>query len=135
MSWIARQPGFNKSRYMEVTTRYSSSEGSSILFGDEEAVDDDDKALKYIPSPSIAYSLWYKRRWVEVTRTKTGGSSYYDSETDRLTVRILTRNRRLVNSLLLEAKRLYATANEESVCVYVNDQADQWRFVACVLSD
>lgn len=75
--------------------------------------------------------MFYKRRWMEVTRTKTGGQNYYESETDRLTVRILTRNRRIVNSLLLEAKRMYTQSTEQSVCVYVNDQSDNWRHVAC----
>jgi chaperone BCS1 len=87
MSWIARQPAFNKARQMEVSTRYQNGEGASIIVGDGEIVDEDEKDLKYIPSPAISYSLWYKRRWMEVTRTKTGGANYYDKETDRLTVR------------------------------------------------
>jgi chaperone BCS1 len=44
---------------------------------------------------------------------------------------ILTRNRKIVNALLLEAKRAYSEKTEQSVCVYVNDQMDNWRHVAC----
>lgn len=38
MSWIAQQPGFNKSRHMEVSTRYTNNEGASVFLEDEEKV-------------------------------------------------------------------------------------------------
>lgn len=48
-----------------------------------------------------------------------------------MTLRILTRNRKLVSSLLREAKRAYTKQAEQAICVYVNDQSDNWRHVAC----
>jgi hypothetical protein len=72
---------------MEVSTRYQSDKGASIIVGDEDIVSEDERHLKYIPSPAISYSLWYKRRWMEVTRTKIGGVNDYDDEKDLLTVR------------------------------------------------
>jgi hypothetical protein len=43
---------------MEVSSRYSSGEsGSSIFSEEDEKIDDDDKNLKYIPTPAVSYKM------------------------------------------------------------------------------
>jgi chaperone BCS1 len=51
-------------------------------------------------------------------------------DTDRITIRFLTRNRKIPNALLLEAKRSYMKDIEALVCVYVYDQTNDWKHVA-----
>jgi mitochondrial chaperone BCS1 len=124
-SWLSKQNTFRKARYLEVSTRRSTGlEGFLVDDDDEAKVDGNDRGLKYVPSAGITYTLWYRRRWMSVTRTKQERNSndYWSSGTeDKLTIRILTHNRKIVNQLLSEAKKEFDKEQETTVCVYVND--------------
>lgn len=128
-AWLARQPAFQKSRDVEVSTAHN---GTFVPGEEEDPTDEEQKPLKYIPSPNTTYSLWYKGHWMTVSRSKAEGGGDYWSRTkeDRLHISILSWNHQIVNQLLLEAKKTWNEERETGVSVHVADQYDDWRCIS-----
>lgn len=118
-SWLSSQDTFRKARFLEVSTRSSTGNEGFVIDGEEGK---DTSGLKYVPSAGHTYTLWYKKRWMQVTRTKVNrNDDSWRSHDDSLNISILTRDRKIINSLLAEAKKLYEKDQETNVCVYVSD--------------
>jgi chaperone BCS1 len=96
------------------------------------------RKLAYLPSLSTTQSIWYKRRWMSITRGQAE-SGYYGRKEDTLEIRygpngifvehsltyiypsIMTRHHRILNELLLEAKKVYMAAQSSKISIYVSD--------------
>jgi hypothetical protein len=94
MAWIAKQPEFAKVQQLEVSTRFGNMHEAAIIIDDEGEVDEDDRGasafvrpraythehieLRYIPANSASYKMWYKGRWMEITREKSTSNNYYE---------------------------------------------------------
>jgi mitochondrial chaperone BCS1 len=49
------------------------------------------RELSYIPSPQVTYTMWFKGRYMRVTRVRTENTfSRYHDENDSLSVRCVT---------------------------------------------
>jgi chaperone BCS1 len=102
------------------------------------------RRLAYLPAAALTYSTWYHRRYMYVTRvqTQTGRrgskeeSLQIRSAAELLLLRklidcsILTRHHRVLNELLLEAKKEYMAAGENSIGMYISDTNNNWNHVA-----
>ncbi|KAF7377651.1 Mitochondrial chaperone BCS1 [Mycena sanguinolenta] len=132
MVWLSKQPSWSKARAVQVSTN-TMAQNTVIV------VDDDDdryksfkssRKLAYLPSPSITYNLWYKRRWMTITRIQSQ-TGWYGSKEQTLHVSILTRDHSILVSLLQEARRDYLAAQQHKMCVYVSDTSNNWCHRAC----
>ncbi|KAJ6598474.1 P-loop containing nucleoside triphosphate hydrolase protein [Mycena vulgaris] len=131
MVWLSRQPSWSKARDVQVSTT-SLANNAAILLDEEEGGErfKSSRKLAYLPSLSTTYSLWYKRRWMTITRVQSQ-TGWYGSKEQTLFVSIMTRDHRILSSLLQEARRDYMAAQEHKMCVYVSDTSNNWRHVAC----
>ncbi|KAF8201156.1 BCS1 N terminal-domain-containing protein [Mycena galopus ATCC 62051] len=132
MVWLSKQPSWSKARDVQVSTN-TLANNTAIMFDDEDDGNmrfKSSRKLAYLPSPSITYNLWYKRRWMTITRVQTQ-TNYYMGKEQHLYVSIMTRDHSVLASLLQEARRDYLAAQEHKMCVYVSDISNNWRHVAC----
>ncbi|KAJ7091466.1 P-loop containing nucleoside triphosphate hydrolase protein, partial [Mycena belliarum] len=133
MVWLSKQPSWAQAREVEISTRSFGLNTSAIMVPGEE--DDNElsllasRKLAYLPSASLTYSMWYHRRYMSITRVQAQ-TGYYGQKEETLQISILTRSHRVLNELLLEAKRDYKAAEEHAVSIYVSDTNNSWRHVA-----
>jgi chaperone BCS1 len=133
MHWLATQPSWKVARRVHVTTRTFGLSSSAVMVEGEpedgEDVANGNRPISYLPTIDSSHIMWYKRHWMRVTRgTKEGG--YYGRREDVLDICLLTWDHRLLNSLLIEAKKSYEAAQENTISIYVSDTSNNWRHIA-----
>ncbi|KAK7025195.1 mitochondrial chaperone BCS1 [Favolaschia claudopus] len=133
MVWLSKQPAWTQAREVQISTRSFGLNTSAIMVAGEE--DDNNlsmlssRKLAYLPSASLTYSMWYHHRYMLITRVQAQ-TGYYGQKEETLQISILTRSHRVLNELLLEAKKDYMAAEESSISIYVSDINNNWRHVA-----
>ncbi|KAJ7103905.1 BCS1 N terminal-domain-containing protein [Mycena epipterygia] len=131
MVWLSKQPAWSQAREVEIST---SSFGLATAATQIPGEDETDlsrlstRKLAYLPAPSLTYSMWYHRRYVSVTRIQTQTGRRGQKE-ESLCISILARHHRVLNELLLEAKKIYMTEVENCVSIYVSDSSNNWSHV------
>ncbi|KAJ7182706.1 P-loop containing nucleoside triphosphate hydrolase protein [Mycena crocata] len=132
MVWLSKQPSWNKARDVQISTSSMANNAAILLDGEDDASErfKSSRKLAYLPSLSTTYNLWYKRRWMTITRVQSQ-TGWYGSKENTLFVSIMTRDHTILSSLLQEARRNYLAAQEHKMCVYVSDTSNNWRHVAC----
>ncbi|KIM90394.1 hypothetical protein PILCRDRAFT_181783 [Piloderma croceum F 1598] len=129
MVWLSKQPSWKKAREVEVSTSNFGLNSAAISVpGEEDDVARSSRKLAYLPSVSATYSIWYKKRWMQISRTQ-GQTGWYGRSEDTLQISIMTRDHRFLNDLLLEAKKNYLAAEEHNISIYISD-SNNWRHVA-----
>ncbi|KAJ8077718.1 hypothetical protein PM082_002151 [Marasmius tenuissimus] len=81
----------------------------------------------YIPSPSKTYTLWYKGRYLTITRSQEQGRWGKES---RLQLTLITQDPKLLAGLLKEARKAYMKVTADKMCIWAADSANDWRQVA-----
>ncbi|KAJ7176660.1 P-loop containing nucleoside triphosphate hydrolase protein [Mycena filopes] len=132
MVWVSKQPSWSKARNVQVSTSSMANNAAIMLDGEDDGSVrfKSSRKLAYLPSPSTTYNLWYKRRWLTITRLQSQ-TGWYGSKEQTLVVSIMTRDHTVLASLLQEARRDYLAAQVHKMCVYVSDTSNNWRHVAC----
>ncbi|KAK7446314.1 hypothetical protein VKT23_014520 [Stygiomarasmius scandens] len=131
MVWLSKQPAWSKTRDVEISTEnYGANSAAVILEDDDESGlskfdEKTTRKLTYMPSPSKTYTLWYKGRYMTITRTREKEGRYRDFE-NTLHVSILTRDHRLLKQLLQEARRSYISAQENNLSIWTADTYNDW---------
>ncbi|EIN05401.1 P-loop containing nucleoside triphosphate hydrolase protein [Punctularia strigosozonata HHB-11173 SS5] len=134
--WLSQQSSFGKARDVEITTRSWGSRPNGYMVPGEEPEFSENgvpaRELAYVPSPHVTYTLWFRGRYMQVTRTRSENQSYWSSDVqETLCVSIMTRDRRIMNELLIEAKKAYNAEQNTNVNIYVSDNFNEyWRHVA-----
>ncbi|KAF8892220.1 P-loop containing nucleoside triphosphate hydrolase protein [Infundibulicybe gibba] len=128
MVWLSKQPSWANVREVQVSTQTFGLNSTAVLVPGEEDALNGGRRIAYFPSVSTTYSLWYKGHWMNVSRMRTTGAYHRQGETLRIS--ILARHHRILNELLLEAKREYISAQEHSISIYVSDANNNWRHIA-----
>ncbi|KAF9259866.1 P-loop containing nucleoside triphosphate hydrolase protein [Marasmius fiardii PR-910] len=128
MVWLSTQPAWAKIRQVEVSTDTYGADRTAISIDDE---DDEDavqtRKMFYIPTPSKTYTLWYKGRYLTITRSEEQNRWGKDS---KLHLTLMTRDPKLLAELLKEARRAYMVGQENKMCIWTADSANNWRQVA-----
>lgn len=95
MVWLSKRPSWAQARELQVSTRTFGLNSNAVMIpGDEDDASavlngSSTKRLAYLPSTSSTYSIWYKRRWMTVTRViKQGG--YYGRTEETLQIRFVS---------------------------------------------
>ncbi|KAF8871281.1 P-loop containing nucleoside triphosphate hydrolase protein [Gymnopilus junonius] len=132
MLWLSKQPSWKNARDVEISTRSFGLNSNAVLIEGEEddltALLNRDRQLAYLPSEASVHHLWYKRHWVRVTRIIRQG--YNNRREEVLEVCILSTNHRILNQLLLDAKKVYQTAQQNTISIYTSDSNNSWRHMA-----
>ncbi|KAF8075116.1 P-loop containing nucleoside triphosphate hydrolase protein, partial [Lyophyllum atratum] len=133
MVWLSKKPSWAEARELQISTKSFGLNSSAVLIpGEDEDASSlmkGSRKLAYLPRMSTTHSIWYKRRWISVTRSQEA-TGYYNRPEEKLTIRIMTRHHHFLNDLLLEAKKEYLTAQEHTISIYVSDSSNDWRHVA-----
>ncbi|KAK7050467.1 mitochondrial chaperone BCS1 [Favolaschia claudopus] len=131
MVWLSNQPSWGKARDVQVCTNSIINNTAIMLDGTDEGTARfrSSRKLAYLPSLLTTYNLWYKRRWMTITRVQQQ-TGWYGSKEQTLYVSIMTRDHSILVSLLQEARKDYLAAQEHKMCVYVSDTSNNWRQVA-----
>ncbi|KAL0570750.1 hypothetical protein V5O48_011216 [Marasmius crinis-equi] len=133
MLWLAKQPSWKNTRDVEVSTEtYGANTTSVQLDGDEASASyfKSSRKLTYLPSLATTYSLWYKRRYMTITRTQQQ-TGWYGHKERTLCISIFSRRSSLLIELLQEARDAYLADQAHSMCVFVSDNNNNWKHVAC----
>ncbi|KAA1470208.1 P-loop containing nucleoside triphosphate hydrolase protein [Dentipellis sp. KUC8613] len=133
MFWLASLPQWRKVRHFTVSTRFDDSDDENVIEDEEELENDlpgrNSRKVAYLPSYSLSYRFWHKYRLITVSRTKEESRWYSDKSTLRIT--ILSRDRAILDSMILEAKRAYMATQTDTIGIYVNEGFNSdWRYVA-----
>ncbi|TBU36874.1 P-loop containing nucleoside triphosphate hydrolase protein [Dichomitus squalens] len=128
MFWLSKHRVFRTARTLDVSTRSFGID--SPVVSDTRDMDDISKGrrISFLPSLDTTYALWYKYRYLTVTRSQTTDSPWH--KTTNLQIRMLTRNHELLRDLLLEAKKMYYNASENLISIYVSDSSDYWKLMS-----
>jgi chaperone BCS1 len=133
MVWLSKQPAWQKAREVEISTSNFGLNSAAVLIPGEEdgskTIAGSGRQLAYLPSVSATYSIFYKRRWMQISRTQ-GQTGYYGRTEDTLQISILTRDHGFLNNLLIDAKKDYQAADEHNISVYISDATNNWKHVA-----
>ena len=139
--WMSQRKVFQKARSIEVRNWYFGHEG--VRVNDIGDGDDRDDQVVFLPSLSRTYSLWYRGRYMTVSRDRIREGGPRRDPDDMLKIRyahdlvsttlryeqcltcpfdsILTRDSGLLRELLLEARKAYKAANGHLISVFVTD--------------
>ncbi|KAJ7625816.1 P-loop containing nucleoside triphosphate hydrolase protein [Roridomyces roridus] len=130
MVWLSKHSAWAKARQVEISTRsFGSEEMVSVTVPGEET----DGALSLLSSRKIAYlpagkrtfSTWYHGRYMLITRLQeqTGRRG---AREEILRISILARSHRVLNELVLQAKKQYMAALQERISIWVSDSRNNW---------
>ncbi|KAI0642224.1 P-loop containing nucleoside triphosphate hydrolase protein [Trametes meyenii] len=126
MFWLSKHSIFRTARTLDVSTRTF---GKGSIEESNSSDDSDGRKISFLPSLSTTYTLWYKFRYVTITRDQVTDGPW-NSPRQTLLVRILTRDHEVLRGLLIEAKKLYHQASENQISIYVSDPSDYWKRVS-----
>ncbi|KAF7309891.1 Mitochondrial chaperone BCS1 [Mycena indigotica] len=131
MVWLSKKSSWNTVRQVDISTRsFGLNSNAVIVPGEEEDLSMlAGRKIAYLPSPTLTFSLWYHRHYITINRIQTQ-TGWRGSQEETLQIRILARTHSVLNELLLEAKREYLAAQDQSVNIYVSDSNNSWRHVA-----
>ncbi|KAI0372629.1 P-loop containing nucleoside triphosphate hydrolase protein [Pilatotrama ljubarskyi] len=128
MFWLSKHSIFRTARTLDVTTRSFGRNSTIAETGNSD--DNDGRKISFLPSLLTTYTLWYKYRYVTITRDQVTDGPW-NSPRQTLQIRILTRDHEILRELLLEAKKLYHQASENMISIYVSDpSSDYWKRVS-----
>ncbi|KAI0738473.1 P-loop containing nucleoside triphosphate hydrolase protein [Daedaleopsis nitida] len=128
MYWLSRHQVFRTARTLDVSSRHFGMDAP--VLSESSGVDDTGKGrnISFLPSLDTTYTLWYKYRYVTVTRHQTNDGPWQTKQT--LQIRMLTRNHELLRDLLVEAKKQYLSASQNMISVYVSSShSDYWKLM------
>ncbi|EEB89303.1 hypothetical protein MPER_12612, partial [Moniliophthora perniciosa FA553] len=129
MVWLSQQPSWRKTRDVSVSTNTFGAANGVIQLDGEDTYQTT-RQLSYQPSLFTNYNLWYKGRYMQITRTQEDSQSFWGHRERTLHINILTRSHKLLVSLLQEARDTYLAAQEHNMSVYASDINNNWRHVA-----
>ena len=98
MFWLSSLPQFRQFRDFSVSTSNFSLEDDALELDD--GVDEDmrgrTRPVRYLPSYASSYRMWYKGRYITISRTKEDNRWYSDKSTLEITSVSLVYNDRIV---------------------------------------
>ncbi|KAI8985569.1 P-loop containing nucleoside triphosphate hydrolase protein [Trametes punicea] len=128
MFWLSKHAIFRSARTLDVSTRTFGRNGN-VAGGGSAEDDTEGRKISFLPSLSTTYTLWYKYRYVTITRDEVN-DGIWNSPKQTLRVRILTRDHKVLRELLAEARKLFRQSSENMISIYVSDTDDYWKRVS-----
>ncbi|KAL0566270.1 hypothetical protein V5O48_015747 [Marasmius crinis-equi] len=115
MVWLSKQSAWARIRQVEVSTDTYGVDRAAVHIDED---DDEDatntRNMFYIPSPSKVYTMWYKGRYLTITRSQEQGRWGKDN---KLHLTLMTRDHKMLADLLKEARKAYMSFQEDKIQV------------------
>ncbi|KAI0072292.1 P-loop containing nucleoside triphosphate hydrolase protein [Panus rudis PR-1116 ss-1] len=127
MHWLSLQTKWNAARTVDVRIKPP---GSARRRGLTEVQETDSNKLRYIPSVSESYSLWYKGYYMVLTRERNDVGFHHFEEGLKLS--IFSWDRSVLDKLMREAQKAYKESHEHYISVYAHmpNYGIGWRLMA-----
>ncbi|KAH9929167.1 P-loop containing nucleoside triphosphate hydrolase protein [Fomitopsis serialis] len=129
-TFAEEDPVYRQARDIEVTTRHYGLEANNSphpWLPPREDQRDTSKAMSYLPRLDKTYHMWYKRRFMLVSRQVSPASpSGLSNKSEYLQIRILAFNHRILGELLEEARAEYKAAKENVISVWASNNMNHW---------
>ncbi|KAF8757601.1 P-loop containing nucleoside triphosphate hydrolase protein [Rhizoctonia solani] len=123
--WLSLQPAWRKAREVQISSKdYGLNRNATIVVPGETSTTGDTRSVAYLPTYGSTHTMFFRRRWMRVTRTRQDLGEGCTRET--LEVSILARDREVINQLLREAKEAYTSEDQNRVSIYTCDQYNCW---------
>ena len=84
MLWLSKQPAWTRAKELSIST-HSFGIGARPVLVEGEDGDSTQSRIRFLPSFDCSASLWYRGRYVRLTRTQVPDGPFYTKET--LTIR------------------------------------------------
>ncbi|CAE6368404.1 unnamed protein product [Rhizoctonia solani] len=125
MIWLSRQPAWRKAREVQISSKdYGLNRNATVVVPGETGTTGETRSVAYLPTYGSTHTMFFRRRWMRVTRTRQDLGEGCTRET--LEVSILARDREVINQLLREAKEAYTSEDQNRVSIYTCDQYNCW---------
>ncbi|KAH9836523.1 P-loop containing nucleoside triphosphate hydrolase protein [Rhodofomes roseus] len=116
--WLSHQKFWNAARVVDVST--SEQFGLEATEEDEDEETSSSRKLTYLPDLSKSYKMWYKGRYMVVTR---------ESRWSTMQLSIFSRDRAVLHNFMEDARQLYKAAEKKCVSIYAADTGGFWNFM------
>ena len=141
MFWLSSLPQFRQFRDFSVSTSsFSLDDDSDDTLDIDDTVDEElrrrTRAVRYLPSYNSSYWMWYKGRYITISRTKEE-NMYMAKSTLEITLvssvyvsciapcnfpsRVFSRDRLVLDSLILEARRKWLSARSDKIDIFASE--------------
>ncbi|PAV22956.1 P-loop containing nucleoside triphosphate hydrolase [Pyrrhoderma noxium] len=126
--WLSKQPAWNKTRNIRVSTfRHGQSGLADQIPGENEdnrcAVT---RLINYVPAYDVSTWLLFRGTLMKVVLSQTPGDMWNRKGDERLSITMLTRSRSKINELLLEAKMTFKKESEGRINIFIPDTNLEW---------
>ncbi|KAH9022472.1 P-loop containing nucleoside triphosphate hydrolase protein [Lactarius pseudohatsudake] len=133
MFWLSSLPQWRQFRDFSVSTDdLALGEDALMLYENEDEQSSEHRkkrSVRYLPSYNASYRMWYKGRYVTVSRAKEESRWYSDKST--LTITICSRDRSILDTMILEAREKWMSARSDNIDIYASEKyGDDWNHVA-----
>ncbi|KAI0255951.1 P-loop containing nucleoside triphosphate hydrolase protein [Lactifluus subvellereus] len=131
MFWLSSLPQWRQFRDFSVTTSGFGLEDDAVEL--DENVDEETRRrtrpVRYLPSYASSYRMWYKGRYITISRIKEESRWFTDKST--LIITIFSRDRSILDSLILEARKKWMSARSDKIDVFASEgYGSEWSHVA-----
>ncbi|KAF8448907.1 P-loop containing nucleoside triphosphate hydrolase protein [Boletus edulis BED1] len=128
MHWLSEQPSWKGARNVQISTsNFDLLHGVEIDSGEDSSTHS--RKVTYLPAVSESYTLWYKYRWMGVTRAVQSSQGGWSTR-ETLTLSVMARDHGILAKILQDAKNGYIKAREDKITIYVSDSMNGWRGLA-----
>ncbi|KAF8553577.1 P-loop containing nucleoside triphosphate hydrolase protein [Imleria badia] len=130
MYWLSKQPSWKGARNVQIST--SNFDLHAVQIESNEESDADSRKVTYLPAVSESYTLWYKYRWMGVTRSIESHHGGWSTR-ERLTISIMTRDHGILAKILEDAKNGYIEAQKDKITIFISDRynsSNGWKELA-----
>ncbi|KAI9440619.1 P-loop containing nucleoside triphosphate hydrolase protein [Lactarius indigo] len=131
MFWLSSLPQWRRCRDVSVSTVFDVGRGALNPYEneDEHRQPRGQRAVRYLPSYTASHGMWYKGRYVTVSRVKE--ESRWGNDKSTLTVTIFSRDRSILDTMILEARETWMSARSDKIDIYAGDRYGEcWNHVA-----
>ncbi|KAJ7625852.1 BCS1 N terminal-domain-containing protein [Roridomyces roridus] len=130
MVWLLKHPAWSKAGQVEISTRsFGLEEMVSVTVPGEETDDAlsmlSSRNIAYLPAGKRTFSTWYHGQYMLITRLQEQAGRRGARE-EILRISILARSHRVLNELVLQAKKQYMAALQEKISIWVSDSRNNW---------
>lgn len=132
MFWLSSLPQWRRFRDFSVSTNDFDLGGDAVtLYENEEEYQQQrrKRSVRYLPSYTTSYGMWYKGRYVTVSRNKE--ESRWSMDKSTLTITIFSCDRSILDTLILEAREKWMSARDDKIDIYASERyGNEWSHVA-----
>ncbi|EIW75059.1 P-loop containing nucleoside triphosphate hydrolase protein [Coniophora puteana RWD-64-598 SS2] len=125
MSWLSNQPALRKAQNVSIWTQPPFDLAGIPPHMYMEAGfpgntrREKDITLQMVPSVAEVYTLWHRGRWLQASRIVDTNTVYTGHAEQILSLRMMTWNRKMLRSLIQEAREAHDIASDNVINVYV----------------